>query len=152
MVLAAFGNAGPDCAAGCGKRPAYPEGTVIGTVTVDGVPARGAVTFSPAVNGQGPVVGATIVDGKFRCEHVPLGGSNVTFTLQAAELQRDSSMPWGPERQVPINLLPPQYNRGVPAEIHAGDNPIEFRADQRCRAEVARVRGASKAIGATLSR
>jgi hypothetical protein len=111
---------------GCSKNAPYPQATVIGLVTVDGTPApRGAITFSPTKAGQGPVTGAIIEEGRFRCEHVPLGPSTVTFTLQAAEPTRFTDIT-GAVREVPQNILPWQYQAGVPAEVQSGENQIDF--------------------------
>ena len=116
--------------AGCSKGPNYPHGTAVGVVSVDGKPApRGAITFSPLVtpgaSGQGPVTGATIEDGHYRCEMVPLGNLTATFTLQAAEMKKfvDGT---GVPREVPVDILPSQYRTGVPVTVHEGENQLDF--------------------------
>ncbi len=106
--------------------PAYPEGRVTGLITIDGDPApKGAITFSPTAGASGPVVGTSVLDGRYRCEHVPIGKLNATFTLQAAEPRKfvDAT---GVERSVPQDILPPAYREGIAVEVEAGENVRDF--------------------------
>ncbi len=111
---------------GCSKRAEFPSGTVVGVVTLDGQPVpRGAITFNPTGTEQGPVTGATIADGRYRCEHVPIGNLKATFALQADHLRKFVDKT-GIEREVPIDILPAQYRAGLPAIVHAGENQLDF--------------------------
>lgn len=61
-------------AAGCAK----PAGSVSGEVTLDGKPVKsGQITFTPA-DGQGPIVGGPVTDGKFAVNNVPTGSKVVS--------------------------------------------------------------------------
>ena len=111
---------------GCSKAPDFPSGTVAGVVTLAGQPVpHGAITFNPTGKEQGPVTGATIENGRYRCEHVPLGNLKATFALQADHLRKFVDKT-GVEREVPIDILPPQYRGGLPASVHAGENQLDF--------------------------
>ena len=124
LAVVAFASAAICC--GCSKRADFPSGTVAGVVTLDGQPVpHGAITFNPTGKEQGPVTGATIENGRYRCEHVPLGNLKATFTLQADHLRRFVDKT-GVEREVPIDILPPQYRGGLPAIVHAGENQLDF--------------------------
>ena len=112
---------------GCNRGPSYPCATVIGKVTVDGKPVpKGAITFSPQKPGQGPVAGAPIIDGAYKCENVPLGKHIVTFTAQAAEMGTMIERATGAKREIPIDILPPAYRQGSEAEVVEGENTIDF--------------------------
>ena len=71
------------------------------------------------------MVGADIEEGHYRCEVVPTGDVTVTFTLHDAGLRKfvDGT---GVPREVPIDILPPQYRAGVPAMVHEGENQLDF--------------------------
>jgi hypothetical protein len=115
---------------GCSKGASYPHGAAAGMVTVDGQPApHGTITFNPVVtpgtNEIKPVTGATIEDGHYRCERVPIGKLTATFTLHGAGMRKfvDGT---GVPREVPIDILPPQYRTGIPTTVHEGDNTLDF--------------------------
>ncbi len=117
------------CAAlgGCGDGVAYPHGSVRGNVTIDGIPVpHGAITFSPAGAGQGPVTGAEIAQGSYVCQRVPLGAHIVSFQAQAAEPTEVLDVSAGVLRSVPKDILPARYRSGTAAEIHAGENQLDF--------------------------
>jgi hypothetical protein len=115
---------------GCGDGVAYKHGTARGSVTIDGVPVpKGEITFSPNGTGQGPVTGAAIVNGGYVCTKVPLGSHTVSFHAQAAEPTQMLDRSTGIMRSVPKDILPERYRSGVPAEIHAGENALDFALD-----------------------
>ncbi len=110
---------------GCGDGVAYPHGTARGSVTIDGTPVpKGAITFSPA--GQGPVTGAAIVEGRYVCPKIPVGSHTVSFHAEAAEPTQVLDVASGVKRSVPKDILPDRYRSGVPAEIHPGENDLDF--------------------------
>jgi len=112
---------------GCSSGPGYPCATVTGTVTIDGDPVpRGFITFSPTGAGQGPVTGAEIENGAYRCELVPIGSHTVTFIAQTAEMIKFIDA-LGVEREIPENLLPPQYLAGLPVQIEEGEIARDFK-------------------------
>jgi hypothetical protein len=105
----------------------YPSSTVTGRVTIDGAPVpKGYITFCPAANSQGPVVGARIVDGKYRCEKVPWGKVQVTFIAQAAEPMEIFDKANNTTHEVPRDILPPECRQGQTAEIISGANHLDF--------------------------
>jgi len=113
---------------GCGDGVPYPHGTASGSVTIDGTPVpKGAITFSPA--GNGPVTGASIVEGRYVCPKIPLGPHTVSFHAEAAERTQILDVANGVMRSVPKDILPDRYRSGVPAEIHAGENKLDFALD-----------------------
>jgi hypothetical protein len=112
--------------AGCGGA-GYSSGTVSGDVRIDGAAVpRGFITFSPTTKNQGPVVGAPIEEGKYRCDRVPIGNVTVTFVAQAAEPTIVFDVANKTNHEIPKNILPPQYSAGIPVEITAGDNHRDF--------------------------
>jgi hypothetical protein len=120
---------------GCGDGVPYKHGTARGIVTIDGVPVpKGTITFSPNGPGQGPVTGAVIVDGRYVCGKIPLGPHTVSFHAEAAKPIEMLDVSTGVMRSVPENILPERYRSGVPAEIHAGENALDF-ALERAAAE-----------------
>ncbi len=126
VLLALFGLS----LSGCGDAVPYKHGTARGIVTIDGVPVpKGEITFSPNGAGQGPVTGAAIVEGGYVCTKVPLGSHTVSFHAQAAEPTQMLDVSTGVMRSVPKDILPDQYRSGVPAEIHAGENALDFALD-----------------------
>lgn len=113
--------------AGCSFDPGYPSTTISGIVTVDGQPVpKGYITFSPAIQGQGPVVGSKISEGKYLCEQVPLGKHQVTFVAQAKEMKAMTEVATGQQHEVPKNLLPPKYRSGVETEVTADSKVLDF--------------------------
>jgi hypothetical protein len=121
--IACLGTVGSGCSGG----PGYSHATVAGTVTVDGDPVpKGHITFSPAGGSQGPVTGAPIENGKYRCEAVPVGSHVVTFIAQAAEPVKIMDHATGTEQLVPQNILPQAYQQGVPVEVEEGEIVRDF--------------------------
>jgi hypothetical protein len=112
--------------AGCGGG-VDSSGTVSGDVRIDGTAVpRGFITFSPTTKNQGPVVGAPIEEGKYRCDRVPLGNVTVTFVAQAAEPTIVFDVANKTNHEIPKNILPPQYSAGIPVEVTAGANHRDF--------------------------
>jgi hypothetical protein len=102
-------------------------GIASGEVRVDGAPVpRGYITFSPTGKEHGSVVGAPIENGKYRCEHIPVGKLTVTFVAQAAEPTTVYDVATKTNREIPKNILPPADETGRPAEITAGENHLDF--------------------------
>ncbi len=119
-------------APGCDRGPDYPSATVTGQVTIDGQPVpKGAITFSPQGAASGPVTGAAIEDGAYRCELVPLGKHTVTFIAQAAEPDTIVDRVTGAKHEVPRNILPPHCATGVEAAVVAGENRLDFALESR---------------------
>ena len=117
--------------AGCGRH-GYDSGTVSGEVRIGGTPVpKGYITFTPTGKGQGPVTGAEIVNGKYRCEKVPLGKENVTFAAQAAQPTTVYDHVAKTTHEVPKNILPAKYRAGIPMEVAAGDNHHDFLMDAK---------------------
>ena len=111
---------------GCGG-PKYPASTVTGRVTIDGAPVpKGYITFSPTDGTAGPVVGAPIHDGEYRCELVPQGKLHVTFIAQAAEPMTIFDKANNTNRLVPKDILPPACQQGQTLDVTAGDNQHNF--------------------------
>lgn len=111
--------------AGCWGGPDYPTATVTGKVTIQGQPVpKGFITFSPAA--QGPVTGAPIEAGQYRCENVPAGKHKVTFQAQGDRPTKLYDAVNKVEHEVPTDILPPQYRAGVDADIEAGQVVRDF--------------------------
>jgi len=112
---------------GCSPGPDYQTATVSGTVSIDGRPVpKGFITFSPTAQSRGAVAGGPIADGKYRCEQVPVGKMRVTFAAQAAEMTTMIERATGVKREVPKDILPPQYVSGLEADVKAGENSLDF--------------------------
>jgi len=110
---------------GCSRRPGYPTATVAGQVTIDGQPVpKGYITFSPLE--KGPVTGAAIDQGKYRAENVPAGQHKVTFQAQGDKPTKLFDVVNQVEREVPTDILPPQYRDGVDTQVDAGENVRDF--------------------------
>jgi hypothetical protein len=103
------------------------NGVASGEVRIDGalVP-RGYITFTPTAKDHGPVVGAPIEDGKYRCDRVPVGKLTVTFVAEAAEPTTVYDITTKIEHKIPKSILPPAYSGGLPVEITAGENRRDF--------------------------
>jgi hypothetical protein len=111
---------------GCGG-PGYSSGAASGEVRIDGVAVpHGFITFTPTAKDQGPVVGAPIEDGKYRCERVPVGKLTVTFVAEGAEQTTVYDVATKTEHKIPKNILPSAYSGGLPVEMIAGDNRRDF--------------------------
>jgi len=112
---------------GCWGGPGYDAATVTGKVTIDNQPVpTGYITFSPVDSGQGPVRGEKIIDGAYRCELVPLGKHKVTFKAQSNETTTIYDAANDVQREIPVDILPPQYHQGVDAEVTAGECVRDF--------------------------
>ena len=84
---------------------------VEGTVTIDGNPlGNGAIAFE-AVDGKGPVAGATIVNGKY-VTYVPPGVKSVRITGFEVTGQEPmyQGRPDGPKRDIVKDVVPAKYN------------------------------------------
>jgi hypothetical protein len=116
--------------AGCERQPGYPMATATGTVTIGGKPVpRGYITFSPTGNGAGPVVGAPIENGRYRCTQVPRGPLHATFIAQAAEMGTIYDQVNKTTHQVPKDILPARYRTGINVEIKTAEPSLDFRLE-----------------------
>jgi len=114
-------------ASGCGKPFDYANSTVCGLVTIDGQPVvKGDITFTPTKPGQGPSVGGKIVDGKYQCEHVPVGKLRVTFHAQSGKPKMITDVATGQKHEVPQSILPSQYAPGIETDVQAGRITLDF--------------------------
>jgi len=112
---------------GCSPGPDYQTATVSGTVSIDGRPVpKGFITFSPTAQSRGAVAGGPIADGKYLCQQIPVGKVRVTFAAQAAEMTTILDRSTNTQREVPRNILPPQYASGLEADVKAGENSLDF--------------------------
>jgi hypothetical protein len=112
---------------GCSHGPDYQTATVSGTVNIDGQPVpKGFITISPTAQSRGAVVGGPIADGTYRCQQVPVGKVRVTFAAQAAEMTTMLDRSTNTKREVPKDILPPQYVSGLEAEVKPGENLLDF--------------------------
>jgi hypothetical protein len=106
---------------GCGAdKPTYPAARLEGSVTLDGKPiAEGNLQFVPRDAGQAPITRASIVEGQYVAEAVPLGKLRVLLSAsqETGKMVTEYSTP----RPQVINLIPEKYRAGIPIEV-TGDN------------------------------
>src|SRR6185295_13421709 len=102
-------------------------GTVTGSVTVDGEPAKvGAISFF-AVDGRAPTAGAPIVDGKFSAQVNP-GVCMVQIRVsKVVGKKKIYDTPNSPVREVWAEVLPPKYNDNtqLKLDVKRGENQQE---------------------------
>jgi hypothetical protein len=112
-------------AAGC-EEPT--TGTVTGTVTVDGAPAKnGSIAFFP-VNGKASTAGAEIVDGQYTAE-VAFGQSKVEIRVPKVVGERKLyDAPNSPMKSVLAETLPAKYNDAseLTLDVQPGENRKDF--------------------------
>jgi hypothetical protein len=103
-------------------------GTVAGSVTVDGEPAKvGAISFF-AVDGRAPTAGAPIVDGKFSAQVNP-GVCMVQIRVsKVVGRKKIYDTPDSPVREVWAEVLPPKYNDNtqLKLDVKRGQNQQEY--------------------------
>ena len=103
-------------------------GTVTGSVTVDGEPAKvGAISFF-AVDGRAPTAGAPIVDGKFTAQVKP-GVCMVQIRVsKVVGKKKIYDTPDSPVREVWAEVLPAKYNDNtqLKLEVKRGENQKEY--------------------------
>ncbi len=102
-------------------------GTVNGSVTVDGEPAKvGAVSFF-AVDGRAPTAGAPIADGKFSAQVTP-GVCMVQIRVsKVVGKKKIYDTPDSPVREVWAEVLRPiQRQYRTPARSKSGTNEPEY--------------------------
>jgi hypothetical protein len=113
--------------AGCDKGP--PVGTITGEVTFDGQPVKdGHVLLSP-VDGVGQPGGATIRDGKFRAEKVPVNKMKVELHGNKVVGKRKAyDTPESPWEDDIAELLPAKYNSksDLTLEVKKGDQDVKY--------------------------
>jgi hypothetical protein len=104
------------------------QGTVHGTVTLDGAPlASGIVRFVPA-DGRTATSDATIADGKFTA-NVPVGEKRVTISAPKVVGKRKMyETPDSPMVDVIEELLPARYNlrSELSITVSAGSQEAEY--------------------------
>ena len=113
-------------AAGCGDQAAYPYTRLTGTVAVDGKPVeQGSLTFTPEGPGPAQAVGASIANGHYVAEKVPLGKVRVTFNATRATGKMLAS-----EHDKPIpeqaDMVPEKYRSGMEIEVQKGQTEQNF--------------------------
>jgi hypothetical protein len=105
---------------GCGSKPSYDSAHLSGLVTIDGqAVVEGKLAFMPAGATHGPVVGASIIAGRYDCPHVPLGDSRVQ--IYALKPTGKTTLVMGatiPEMQ---NIVPLKDRDGIEIKV-TGDN------------------------------
>lgn len=110
---------------GCQHESGYPCTTVKGLVSVDGSPVpTGQITFSPVA--QGPVVGAEIRNGAYRCEKVPIGKHHVTLIANSATPAIITDIVTGAKHEVPRSILPPHNRSGLDVEVDVSTATLDF--------------------------
>lgn len=103
-------------------------GTVTGSVTVDGEPAKvGAISFF-AVDGRAPTAGAPIVDGKFTAQVKP-GVCMVQIRVsKVVGKKKIYDTPDSPVREVWAEVWPPKYNDNtqLKLDVRPGENQQDY--------------------------
>ena len=116
--------------AGCAK-PTI--GTVSGTVTVDGSPAKsGSIAFFP-VDRKSRTTGAEILDGQYTAQ-VPLGASKVEIRVSKVVGQKKLyDTPNSPVQPLLEEALPPKYNdqTELQFDVQPGPNQQNFQLTTR---------------------
>lgn len=111
-------------AVGCGDST---TGIVTGTVTVDGEPVSGAITFA-AVDGKTGPAGGPIVDGLYTAT-VPVGMSKVAIRVaKVIGTQKLYDTPDSKIHELTDEMLPPKYNdeSELTYEIPSGKSTKNF--------------------------
>lgn len=120
------------CCVGCAKPT---QGTVIGTVLVDGVPAKsGGVSFFPLDRKATPT-GGDIVDGKFTAQ-AALGTCRVEIRVSKAVGTKPLyDTPDSPIQTILEESLPPKYNdeSELTIDVHTGENSAEFNLSTKTK-------------------
>jgi len=105
------------------------EGTVSGSVTIDGVaPKEGAIDFIPA-DGQSRTAGTAITDGRYEA-HVPVGKMVVEIRVSKIVGQRKLyNTPDSPTQPILEQMLPPKYNSQseLQLDVKPGDNHKDYQ-------------------------
>jgi hypothetical protein len=97
-----------------------------GSITIDGQPppagAIGSISFRP--KGQGQPTSAQIVDGKYKCDDVPLGDVDVYFQL----VQETGKMVSEGGRSYPElrNLVSSKYDKGIELKVTDDNSTQNF--------------------------
>jgi hypothetical protein len=75
--------------------------------------------FVPRDVGKAPITSASVVDGRYVAEAVPLGRMRVLLTAsqETGKMVTEYSTP----RPQVINVIPEKYRTGIPVEV-TGDN------------------------------
>jgi hypothetical protein len=101
-------------------------GTVSGTITVDGAPAKmGSIAFFP-VDGKSTTSGAEILDGQYTAT-VPLGMSKVEIRVPKVTGQKILYDTPGAVKETMTESLPTKYNDA--SELTLDVKPGENRQD-----------------------
>jgi hypothetical protein len=103
-------------------------GTVNGTITVDGSPAKsGSIAFFP-VDRKSPTAGAEIRDGQYTAR-VPLGISKVEIRVSKVTAQKKLyNTPNSPVRPILSEVLPAKYNEEteLTLDVKPGSNEQDY--------------------------
>ena len=103
-------------------------GTVTGSVTVDGEPAKvGAISFF-AVDGRAPTAGAKIVDGKYTARVKPGLCMVQVRVSKIVGKKKIYDTPESPMREVWAEVLPPKYNDNTQLQfdVKSGENEQDY--------------------------
>jgi hypothetical protein len=115
---------------GCNERT---MGTVSGTVTVDGAPAKtGSIAFFPT-NGKSRTTGAVITDGQYTAQ-VPFGKSKVEIRVAKVVGQKKLyNTPNSPVQPLLEEMLPAKYNdqTGLTVDVKPGENRQDYNLSTR---------------------
>lgn len=100
-----------------------------GRVTIDGQPppagAIGSIAFRPT--GKGQPTSAQIVDGKYRCDDVPLGDvvASVQMVLPTGKMVSEG----GRSFQELRNLVSSKYDQGITLEVTEDNSSQDFELE-----------------------
>jgi hypothetical protein len=112
-------------AGGCAKPT---TGTVTGTISVDGAPAKsGSIAFIP-VNRKSSTAGAEIVDGLYTA-NVPLGTAKVEIRVpKVVGKKKLYDTPNSPIQPLLAESLPQKYNDATELtfDVQPGKNPHDY--------------------------
>jgi hypothetical protein len=107
---------------GCSGRAATPVVLYEGTVTYQGKPvSNGGVTFVPLVS-TGKPAWAPFVDGRYRCDAVPVG--KVRVQIVAARNTGKTVIRENQPTAEQVSIVPDRYRRGI--EINVTGDRSDF--------------------------
>jgi len=112
-------------AVGCGDQASYPCTRLTGTVAIEGKPVeQGSLSFTPEGPGPAQAVGASVSNGRYVADNVPLGKVRVLFNATRETGQTDSEH----DKPIPIraDIVPVKYRSGVEIEVGKGQTEQNF--------------------------
>ena len=113
-------------AVGCGDQASYPYTRLTGTVTIDGKPVeQGSLAFNPEGPDPAQAVGASIVNGHYVAEKVPLGKVRVLIN---ATRETGRMLPNEHDKPLPerMDMVPAKYASGIEIDGQQGQNRTEL--------------------------